>query len=33
MNLRQIFSGFRKKHLFTTTCIETQCTRPWRDCP
>jgi len=24
------FSGFRKKHLFITTCIEKQCTRALR---
>jgi len=23
-----IFSGFRRKHFFITTCIEKQCTRP-----
>jgi len=29
MDLRQsFFSGFRRKHLFITTCIEKQCTRP-----
>jgi len=22
------FSGFKRKHLFITTCIEKQCTRP-----
>jgi len=22
------FSGFRRKHLFITTCIERQCTQP-----
>jgi len=24
----KFFSGFRRKHLFITTCIEKQCTRP-----
>jgi len=29
MDLCQIvFSGLRRKHLFTTACIEKQCTRP-----
>jgi len=28
MDLRQFFSGFRRKHLFISTCIEKQCTRP-----
>jgi len=26
----KFFSGFRRKHLFTTTCIEKQCTWPLR---
>jgi len=25
------FSGFRRKHLFITTCIEKQCIRPLRE--
>jgi len=29
-DLRQFFSGFRRKHLFITTCIEKHCTRPLR---
>jgi len=24
----KFFSGFRRKHLFITTCIKKQCTRP-----
>jgi len=28
MDFRQVFSWFRRKHLFITTCIEKQCTRP-----
>jgi len=27
-DLRQIFSGFTRKHLFITTCIEKHCTQP-----
>jgi len=27
-NLRQCFSGFKRKHLFITTCCEKHCTGP-----
>jgi len=30
-NQRQFLLGFRRKHLFITTCIEKQCTRPLRE--
>jgi len=29
-DLRQFFSGFRRKYLFITTCIEKHCTRSLR---
>jgi len=29
-DLREFFSGFRRTHLFITTCIEKHCTRPGR---
>jgi len=32
MDLRQFFSGFRRKHLCITTCIEKHCTQPLRWC-
>jgi len=32
MDLRQIFPRFKRKHLFITTSIEKQCTRPLREC-
>jgi len=28
-NIFQFFSGFKRKHLFITTCIEKHCTRPF----
>jgi len=27
-DLRQIFSGFKRKHFFITTCIKKHCIRP-----
>jgi len=29
MDLCRFFSGFRRKHLFTTTCIKKHCTWPF----
>jgi len=29
MDLRQIFLGFKRKHLFITTCTEKQCIQPF----
>jgi len=31
--MRQNFSGFRRKHLFITTCIEKQCIPPLKTSP